>query len=258
MIIVLYGPNSYLRLRKLNEIIDIYKKRRGELNLQEFDVNNEEGLGSFKEYLRNISMFSPNKFIILDNAFEPHDKKELKSILKDNLEGNEVTILINSSDKPPADFKFIITPPSKSEFFADLKSDEEIISFIKTESSKKGINLSDADIFHLKESFDSDLWGIVTELEKMSLFGESLLEKKEKYEYFQILNSLKYGHSAKQRLIALEILLSDRGDEPGRIFNSLPFGLKDERMLDRLADYDVAVKSGKLEYEEVLLDFTLL
>ena len=37
----------------------------------------------------------------------------------------------------------------------------------------------------------------------------------------------------------------------------LAYRLRSQKEADILADYDVAVKSGKLEYEEVLLDFVL-
>jgi len=58
-------------------------------------------------------------------------------------------------------------------------------------------------------------------------------------------------------LVALEIILSDRKDDPARVFNSLAYRLGSEGEARLYADYDVAVKSGKLEYEEVLLELAL-
>ncbi|HEY4496876.1 MAG TPA: hypothetical protein VI432_01880 [Candidatus Paceibacterota bacterium] len=258
MTILLYGPNSYLRLKKSNEIVDFYKKQKEGFNLDGFDLSDKEQFINFEERIRSSSMFSNNKFFIIQNVFDSDDKKELKKILKAHLEDEENVILMNSDIKPPADFKFLITKPAKSELFDNLKSDTEIIDFIKKEAEDRGVKLEDKDFFSLRQAFDNDLWAITTELDRLSLSESVRIEKKEKYEYFQILNALKYGFDARKKLIALEIILSDRRDEPARVFNSLSYGLKDQISINFFADLDIAVKSGKLEYEEVLLSFALI
>ena len=47
-------------------------------------------------------------------------------------------------------------------------------------------------------------------------------------------------------------------EEPAKIFNILA-GLDrlPDELIRRLADYDIAVKSGKLDYEEILLSLVL-
>ncbi|TSC96136.1 MAG: hypothetical protein Athens101426_490 [Parcubacteria group bacterium Athens1014_26] len=60
-----------------------------------------------------------------------------------------------------------------------------------------------------------------------------------------------------ERLAALEEFLS-RSQEPAMIFNMIavsPYG--SPAWKQKMADYDVAIKSGKLEYEEVLTNMTI-
>ena len=74
---------------------------------------------------------------------------------------------------------------------------------------------------------------------------------------FGHLNKIRASRDVGQKLAFLEDLLS-RNNDPTMIFNmaSASFYL-DKKQKIKMADYDVAVKSGKLEYEEVLLDLML-
>jgi len=58
-----------------------------------------------------------------------------------------------------------------------------------------------------------------------------------------------------KKLVILEQLFLQK-EEPARLFNSLVYQVRGNDIL-RLADYDVSVKSGGLEYEEALLDFVI-
>ncbi len=78
-----------------------------------------------------------------------------------------------------------------------------------------------------------------------------------KLDYFALMNGLKYGKTAKARLIALELILSERRDDPARVFNGIAYRLSSQSEAEKFANYDVLVKSGKADYEEVLLDLAL-
>jgi len=71
------------------------------------------------------------------------------------------------------------------------------------------------------------------------------------------MNALKHGKTIKERLSALELFLGDRGDDPARVFNSIAYRLGSAGEAEKFANYDVAIKSGKLEYEEILLEIAL-
>ena len=57
------------------------------------------------------------------------------------------------------------------------------------------------------------------------------------------------------KISTLERLLAEKGDG-AKIFNVLAYQKKEH--IVQFADYDVAIKSGKIDYEEALLDFVLL
>ena len=108
---------------------------------------------------------------------------------------------------------------------------------------------------------DGDLTGLAPETKTAS---PDLAKLREVVNYslddnsFPLINALGYEGDLGQRLITLERLFQMR-EEPVKIFNILAsrtyLSFED---LQKMADYDIMVKSGKMEYEEVLLDLILL
>ena len=135
------------------------------------------------------------------------------------------------------------------------------MSFIAKEAKNIDLELSREDLSLIAESLGGDTWRIVTELEQLSLnknknrFGGKDFDSE--VDYFPALNALKRGIVGQERLIALEKLMSIRKDDPGRIFNGLAFKPSSAEEADMYANYDVAFKAGKLDYEEILLSIAL-
>jgi len=201
-------------------------------------------------------MFDSVKLAILDNTLEAEDQKSLRAVLKTSAEDKELTVIINSTNKPPATYKFAIEAPSTSQEFPTLKGDK-LLAFIKQVADEHKLKIDADKARLLATTFGSDTWGLVTELEQIALGSSHVSKDKPNEDYFGLINTVKRGASVKERIVALEIILSDRNEEPARVFNSIayrPWSMADAK---RLADYDVAVKSGKLEYEEVLLSLVL-
>lgn len=264
MLIFLYGPDSYRRLQKLNEIVDAYRQKHSGLSHERFDLSDEAEFEKFQNFAANQSIFNPVRLAILD-GFDSFDKlragklKELKAILKSHFEDKSLAILVNSDKKPPATFNILLKKPTQTWEFPSLKG-TEIIGLINETSKKLGLKLDNRMIRVLAQTFGNNTWGIVTELERMALVSDgakTISIHKPADNFFQLINAIKYGRRLQDRLVALEIILSDRKDEPAKVFNMLAFRLRNEAEANLLADYDVAVKSGKLEYEEVLLAYTL-
>lgn len=260
MLILLYGPNSYSRAKKMREIID-GRVRSENILLDRFDLEDEEQYLKFKDFLSERSMFNPKKIGILENVFEIKAKKEFKQILQDTVSDKETLLVIVSDTKPPASFAFLLEKSEDkfltNQHFPDLKKGEELRNFIKKEALTREIKLEAEEVLAIEEAFGSNIWGIVTELDKLALQGKREIEKSPEADYFKTINSFKYGKSVKDKILNLETLLSVRGDEPAKIFNMLGFGYATTELIDSLADYDVMIKSGKLDYEEALLDIAL-
>ena len=259
MLIFLYGADSYRRIQKLNEIVETFRKRQSNLSHERFDVNSDEEFLKFQIFANNRSIFDPVRLATLDNFLTTTRTKELKEILKTNHKNDDLIIVLNSSNKPTG-FAALLKEPTKVQDFPALK-DAEINSFITHTAKVLGFAIDAPTIKALIQAFGSNTWGIVTELEKISSADSqvkpALSIHKSADNFFQLINTLKYGRSLRDRLVALEIILSDRKDEPAKVFNMLAYRLRNQEEANTLADYDVAVKSGKLEYEEVLLDYAL-
>jgi DNA polymerase III delta subunit len=267
MIILLYGPDSYRRTQKLGEIVGKYRDRYSGLSYERFDFEeNGEALEALKNFSANRSIFDPVRLAVLDQPFSRGVGKELKAILKANEKNKDLVIIINSAAKPPTAFSFLLKTAAKVQAFA-LPKEENLTAFIKKTAALYDLKLDQPMLDFLVENFGSDTWGLATELAQMSLATNHLqlapslrrspsLSRLAK-NYYQLINLLKFSDKTKEKLVALELMLSERRDEPARIFNSLAYRLTSVEEAALLADYDVAVKSGKLDYEEVLLDLAL-
>jgi DNA polymerase III delta subunit len=129
------------------------------------------------------------------------------------------------------------------------------------------VGLSAQAAYFLADSFKGDVQGAINEIEKISLAfpGKTaeisdlfaVGEYKQSSNIFSFINSISSDYSVSRKIPALEeIFLSQ--EEPAKIFNIISAGKRlSPETLDKLADYDIAVKSGKLEYEEVLVDLAL-
>lgn len=259
MLIFLYGADSYRRIQKLNEVVEAFRKEQSNLSYERFDLNDEEEFFKFQHFAGNRSIFNPVRLAVLDHfdKLTAGNLKELKVILKNNYQNEDLIIVLNSTNKPTG-FTVLLKKPTKIQDFPALK-DAEINSFIKETAKSLGFPIDTPTTRALIQAFGNNSWGIATELERMALIQAKtpLSMEKPADNFFPLVNTLKYGRSLRDRLVALEMILSDRKDEPAKIFNMLAYRLRNEAEANLLADYDVAVKSGKLEYEEVLLDYAL-
>jgi len=256
MLITLYGPDSYRRLKNLNEVAKTYRDKYSGLSYERIDMTADDSLARLKNFVSTRSMFDPVKLIVLDNPLDEKEQKELRDLLKENIENKELTIVLNSAKKPPASYKFLYEKPSAAHEFPALK-DAKLGAFIEKLASEHGLGLDKENKDALIGLFGSDTWSIATEIGQLTHSAHQEVESRPATDYFKLINSLKRGYGAKNRLVALEIILSERKDEPARVFNSLAYHLSGIDEANRFADYDVAIKSGKLEYEEILLDLAL-
>ena len=256
MLITLYGPDSYRRVKKLNEIVKVYRDKYTGLSYDRIDMLMDDSLDTLKNFASTRSMFDAVSLVVLDNPLDAPDQKELRNILKRHANNKELTVVINSAKTPPAPYKFLYEKPSSIQEFPALK-DDKLNAFIKQLSEEYEVKINAETRNTLIDLFGSDTWGLATEVGQLSLTKNHGVESRPATDYYQITNTLKHGYSTKDRLVALELILSERKDEPARVFNTLAYRLSSKEEANRFADYDVAVKSGKLEYEEVLLDLAL-
>jgi DNA polymerase III delta subunit len=263
MIIFLYGSDDYRRDKKTREIIEEYKKRHPNFVLQFFNLEEEEDFLKLQEFDLNRSFFEEIKMAVLENAFQA-DRKKLKEFLKNNLNKEAIVLVIPEKNLPTKEFEFLLTSPVQHQEFQSLNS-SQLEFFIKKETQQRHINFTTRAIKFLIEIYLNDTWSLITELDKIALIGktdldisdlEKYIEYNLPYNIYDFINNL-YGGNLNQSLFSLEKLFSYR-EEPAKIFNLLAGSRKKTKKLTkRLANYDILVKLGKLDYEEALVDLAI-
>ncbi|MCX6702796.1 MAG: hypothetical protein NTW60_02930 [Candidatus Wolfebacteria bacterium] len=291
MIISLYGSDTFLRNRKFKKIIEAYLVKNPSALIDKFDFSRAKpGNGAdqeferLKEFISNRSIFASKKMAVLSNVWTDENvlrgrgtktkkddssspaAKDFKKLLAPFFESKELTVVFLESKAPLAAFKFILEKPAEHEEFEEL-SGLKLKAFIKKEAEESGLLLSPDALDFLAYSFESNIWGLETELQKLlwlkpgSVLGLADVKMAGDYSesenLFEFTNSLGYPGNVRAKLYSLERLLFS-GEDPRKIFNIFAAGrYLSPAMLLSAADYDVAVKSGKMDYGEVLTDLVL-
>ncbi|MBI5079079.1 hypothetical protein HZB06_00160 [Candidatus Wolfebacteria bacterium] len=270
MIILFYGPDSYRRQQKLNAIIDEYQRKHsafscGYFNLDPSANSGQEEFLKLKEFASQRLLFDNKRLAIVKGEPEEEISGEFKKFLAACADSSELTVLISWDKKPLKKFEPIFKKAFLVEEFRNY-SDEKAVFFAKKEAARRGIVLSDQAADFLADFFAGDSWGLISELDKLSFLNKKELDiedLKAAGDYnqspniFGYINAVSGNWPLKRKILNLEKLFLAR-EEPAKIFNILA-GLDrlTNELIRRLADYDIMVKSGKLDYEEALLDLAL-
>jgi DNA polymerase III delta subunit len=263
MIIFLYGPDDYRRQLKKQEIVGEFSKKRSDIGLGFFDLENGSVQEDLLGFLANQSIFESAKLAVIENVFEIPAPK-LSKLLKPFLAVKNTTLLITEKDKPVKALAFLLEKPAIAQKFEAL-SGVEWIGFIKAEAKRLGVKCTDSAIQFLADVYQGNTWGIITELQKLANFAgkgsSGLIDKKDLNvfdleaapNYWGLMSGLK-SYDLKNRLYAFESMLA-LGDPAAKIFNILASQWQEKT--PHMAEYDLAVKSGKVDYEEALVDLLI-
>jgi hypothetical protein len=284
MIIFLYGEDDYRREQKKRESIAEFQKKHSGLGVGYFDLADETGGTEFQNFIKNQSIFEPVKLAVLENVFSAshgeNSNAELIAELKSLTDKQNTTVLISEKEKPTKAFKFLLNKPILAQEF-DYLSGAEWRKFIAKEAGRLAVKFSDSALYFLAEVYKNDTWRLVTELQKVSFLdkpatveasadakaladksaGKPIIEKSdlEKLEleltpnFWDLLSGLRRP-VLRERLAALTKLFA-MNEPAGKIFNIAAYSWPEK--LPAMAGYDLAVKSGKMDYEEVLLDLVI-
>ncbi len=171
MFLFLYGKDTYRSLKKLQEIIERYKKiHQTGLNLRYYDCQNS-GFEEFEHNIQSVSMFKEKKLIVLKNIFLNSEFKEkILDVLK-KIENTEDVILFYEKDKVnKADslFKFLKKTAKCQEF--DTLSNKELENWIKKEFEKYNSKIENQAIQQLINFVGNNLWQLSQEIKKLCTY----------------------------------------------------------------------------------------
>ena len=251
----------------MKEIVGDYKKKHSSFSIEHFDMEDEDELGRLRDFSRANSLFDAFKFAVVrsGDGVEKEEQKDFAKFLKEQIEKKESVLVLLFDKKPVKEFGFLLKKPVIFQEFEEL-TPAQFSSFIQKEAEKMGVRLDRAGVALMAQAFRGDSWGAVTELEKLSLLDEKKITAAtlaqhvstfDEVNLFSALNAMRSSRDPGERLRIFEELL-DRNSDPAMLFNMIAVAPYEGRAWKELvADYDAAVKSGKMEYEEALLDIVL-
>ncbi len=258
MFIVLRGPDDYRRAIRKQELIAGFRKKYPAAEVRVFDAASDEVADALAIFFASSSLFAAKKMGIVENLEEAG--KAVATVLK-SIVGREDDVVLVPLRKKAEGFDFLEKKGATVELF-DYPEGAAWKQFVAREAKQAGIALDAGAAALLADYYAKNTWGLVTELQKLAGLGKKTITEKDlavselelALNYWAVMNGLKSGNPGA-RLASLEELL--RENEPaGKIFNMIS-AMWPERVAS-FAAYDVAIKTGKLEYEEALLDLALI
>ncbi|MCS6789050.1 MAG: hypothetical protein NZ484_00550 [Patescibacteria group bacterium] len=259
MIIYIYVEDNWRAIQRKNELIQKFNEKHPKSIINIFDLEENHNLEQLLNFLENQSLFTQKKLGIVYNLFKLNQKEiitKIKSILNDQ----NTYILIYEQNKPPKIFNFLTKKPTIFENFEILKG-KKWLNFATQEIQKRNLILSNEALNTLNLIYEGNSFGFINEIEKISLLNKKNIDQNDLINinieispnFWNLLNQLK-NKNLSLRLQAFERIISLK--EPlGKIFNILSYNWPEK--IDNFAKYDLAIKSGKIEYEEALLDSIL-
>ena len=254
MVIYLYGPDSYRRQQKQKEIIEEYKAKHSNLTFDRFYLDEDDEFSRLKEFSLNQSLFGDFKLGIIYNLSAASNQEDLVGLIKSHLESKNSHLILSADKHLGKEFAFLLKKPVLSQEFSALSS-VDLSNFIKAEAKKRNLTISPEVIRNLTQIYQTDTWGLINELDKISLGGK--IETPYQYrkeQFFDLIGGILNSPSVASRLKTLEVLLDN--EDSAMLFNFVASFSRGVQKI-KMADYDAMIKSGKLNYEEALLDLSL-
>lgn len=251
MLIHLYGPDSYRRLKKQKEISAQFAQKNQSANIAVFDLSLKEEEEKFEEFCQSTSLFSSKKLArVLE--LEKASVQTVK-LLKNLSEDKNITVIAVSEKKLPAKFAFLSKNPNVAQEFNNLEG-SVLSKFLEEEAKERKYKLEPEEAKELAAIYGSDLWEISSEIEKRALGSKEIEKKQAKLDFFPAVNALRGQMPVGKKLSILNQILQN--EEPAAVFNLIA-ALSSPDKKPTMANYDIAIKSGKLDYPEVLLSIVL-
>lgn len=172
MITTLTGDNLLLIQSALNEQVTSYANKHGSLNIERLDVS-ENDLEHMTESLVGISLFNPQKLVILKNITgNKQFLDDLEQLLSSVPNSTDVTLVLPNPDKRLKSYKYLKENTAFKEF-NELKT-PELITWVVNYVKEQGGKLSNNDANYLIERVGNNQLNLAHELDKLLLYQTSI------------------------------------------------------------------------------------
>jgi len=263
MIIFLYGQDSYRSRKKLNEIIEQYKKtHKSGLNLRYFE--DKLDFEDLKNELQTVSMFEEKKMLVLRNVLDSLKKEEgFIDFLKKIKDSDNLLIFYEEKDADDrTSLAKFLKKEAKSQQF-DLLTGAKLKSQVKEELEQYQAKIDPLALEKLIEYVGSDFWQMANEIKKLVNYAkgriievkdiELLIKPKIEPEIFKTIDAVSYktGFSSNRKR-ALELIHNhmEKGDHPLYLLSMINFQFRNillvKDLLERSQPYYTILKATKL------------
>ncbi len=267
MIIYLYGPDSLRRLNKLEELVAVVRLKNPKTEEMEIDMEeNADAWSDARDFANQQSIFGGTKIITVKEA-ATCEEKEWITFLRGMASRDDAYLFISNRAKPVKAFDFLLKGPTEHHAFEELAG-RGLSDFVEAEIAKRSISFSGEALrfflSFLSREASNRSWTAAQEIEKASLLGKreiavgdllAISVFPESDEVWRLSRQILSAPRWVEKIPILEKLFL-QGADPSYIFNSLAFSATGRDVL-KLSDYDVLIKSGKLDFPEALLGFVL-
>jgi len=266
VVFFLYGKDSFRRDRFLRELVAPYRAKYADWDLKTFDLEDKpEEWRAARDFLNQPSMFVASKVAIVKGGTAV-DEKEWVKTLKNQIAAPKNFVFISETGSPPKKFNFLLEKPARFQEFKELTG-ADLAEFVESELKAHGVSFEPAAFRFFLDYIDSaeeKSARAASEIEKISLLNlkqpisledlRNVVVWRAAARAWVLAREILREKNFKNRLGTLESLLFE--EDAAYVFNSLGFQASG-RAAAALADYDISIKSGGLEYEEALLSFVL-
>ncbi len=259
MIIFLYGPDSYRREEKRKNFEQDSRVKYPGLAVGSFATGTEKDPSKntgeeLRAFIRNKPLWGGKQCAIFHIGAYGLLTTEDIIFLKEMRAPDDVRIIVTSDTAPAKSVLFLLEAPVVSQKFNGLAGDE-YRQYVAYQAGLRGMRLTDIQIAWLYDMHGGDMWGVITELDMLALadFPDTAISHPRRADFMGMIRLVANG-DARQKISSLARLM--REHDAAKTFNILSAFVYGEKKR-AMADYDIAMKRGLIDYELALTDFAL-
>lgn len=249
MFFVIFGEDSYRSRQKLTQIISQYKeKNQTSLSLFFFDYDNSVSFSDIEIAVKQISMFTEKKLIVISNFFNSktiEDQEAIINLLENFKEAFIFFIFYDFKIKTTNKlFKFLKKENAQIQEFKPLTR-AETKNWVIKELKKRGVEITKDALSLFLDSIENDTWKIQNEINKLLNYCKEkkiieiddvklLIHPKEGNNIFQTIEAI--ANKDKKKALKLIYNHIQKGDNELYILSMIAYQFKNLLVIRDLID----------------------
>jgi len=261
MIIFIYGEDSYRSRRKLNELIEEYKKKNpNTLRLSFFDCEEENiSLGDLQDQVRQYLMFKEKKLMVIINLFSSVKlKNDFAKKINSFLNSSDIIIVYEANSVKASDL--LLKSLKQSAKYQECKNltRSQLKSWAKEEFNNFKVFIDSQALDLLLDWIGEDLWWLSNEIQKLANYKKGknitiadvklLVKPKIETDIFKTIDAI----AQKNKKQALNLLYQhlENGDSPLYLLSMIGYQFRNllivKELIEKNKPYSLIIKKSGL------------